>query len=68
MIKSLYLLLKTLQPSGPSIVDRKYVDPNLELALRVHSLNDLLTADEAPLRGYALPKSMPPNPNPNNVR
>ncbi|XP_045185569.2 uncharacterized protein LOC123543471 isoform X2 [Mercenaria mercenaria] len=50
----------------PTVVDRKNVDRNLELALRVHSLNDLLTTNEAPLRGYALPKSMPPNPNPNN--
>ncbi|KAL4219310.1 hypothetical protein ACF0H5_021889 [Mactra antiquata] len=46
--------------------EKKSLEPNLELALRVHSLNDLLIANDAPLRGYALPKSLPPNPNNNN--
>ncbi|XP_052790219.1 uncharacterized protein LOC128224424 isoform X2 [Mya arenaria] len=51
------------QPSTP---DRRNVD-ELGLALKVHSLNNLLTINDAPMRGYALPKSTPPNPNTSNM-
>ena len=48
-------------------MEKKPVEP-LGVALRVQSLHDLLTNNETPLRGSALPKSMPPNPVSNNVR
>ena len=49
------------------IVERKEVEP-IASSLQVHSFSNLLSANEAPLRGYAVRKSQSPRSRPSNVR
>ncbi|XP_052223172.1 uncharacterized protein LOC127839052 isoform X2 [Dreissena polymorpha] len=56
----------------PLVKDRRNIE-QLEMALKVHSLNDLLTCQEAQfrgheaqLRGHALPRACPPQPHSND--
>ena len=48
-------------------MERKEVEPIMP-SLQVNSITNLLSSNEAPLRGYAVRKAQSPRPGANDVR